>query len=518
MYQPALPSIATSLNITTAQVQLTLTVYLASFAIGQLIYGPLSDHFGRRRTLLLGLAIFVAGAIACALATSAAVLIAARVLQGLGACAGPALGRAMIRDLYGAKGSAKAMAFVASALSIAPAIAPVFGGYIAGAAGWPWIFATLALVGMGMFVFVLLRVPETNPYVSRGTFRFVSMLGSYLQLAKSRRYLGYLAIAAVPVAGSLTFQTAAPFIIVGELGVHPSEFGLLMVSLTAAYFVGTLVANRLAVHAAVNRSIMLGSALLLVGAALQMAFALNLSLSIWSVLAPQMIWLMAMGIVMPNAMAGAVAPFPMMAGAAASLQGFAMMAAGALSSLVLSRLGAGVVSLGLMMSTLAVAWHSDLCLGYPTAVGDPYPIRLFVGLRTTKKARRGPGSVVQSRRDDLGGDGLERILRETGIKRGDLAGLRDEALVGALQIAGLDLERLVPRLDGRKLLKGRLAFRKGLLRIGGGFRRNGRDCLRGCRLRGEDALHAHPAEFLHRLELLDHGFSPSALPGSRLAR
>src|SRR5215211_3141400 len=106
MYQPALPSIATSLNITTAQVKLTLTVYLASFAIGQLIYGPLSDHFGRRRTLLLGLAIFVAGAIACALATSAAVLIAARVLQGLGACAGPALGRAMMRDLYGAKGSA----------------------------------------------------------------------------------------------------------------------------------------------------------------------------------------------------------------------------------------------------------------------------------------------------------------------------------------------------------------------------------------------------------------------------
>src|SRR5215211_1728308 len=160
MYQPALPSIASSLKITTSQVQLTLTVYLASFAIGQLIYGPVSDHFGRRRTLLSGLAIFVVGAIACALANSAAVLIAARVLQGLGACAGPALGRAMIRDLYGAKGSAKAMAFVASALSIAPAIAPMFGGYIAGAAGWPWIFATLALVGTGMFVFALLRVPE----------------------------------------------------------------------------------------------------------------------------------------------------------------------------------------------------------------------------------------------------------------------------------------------------------------------------------------------------------------------
>jgi MFS transporter, DHA1 family, multidrug resistance protein len=353
MYQPALPAIARSLNISTAQVQLTLTVYLASFAIGQLIYGPMSDHFGRRRTLLVGLAIFVVGAVACALASSAGVLIAARVLQGLGACAGPALGRAMIRDLYGAKGSAKAMAFVASALSIAPAIAPVFGGYIAGAAGWPWIFAALTLVGTAMFVFVLLRVPETNPYVSRGAFRFVSMLGSYIQLGQSRRYLGYLSIAAVTVAGSLSFQTAAPFIIVGELGVHPSEFGWLMVSLTAAYFVGTLVANRLAVRVGVNTSIMLGCALLLAGAALQLALALNLSLSTWSVLVPQMIWLMAMGILMPNAMAGAVSPFPTMAGAAASLQGFAMMAAGALSSLVLSGLGGGVASLALMMCALA---------------------------------------------------------------------------------------------------------------------------------------------------------------------
>jgi DHA1 family bicyclomycin/chloramphenicol resistance-like MFS transporter len=201
---------------------------------------------------------------------------------------------------------------------------------------------------------VLLRVAETNPYVSRGAFRFVSMLGSYIQLAKSRQYLGYLAIAAVPVAGSLSFQTAAPFIIVGELGVHPSEFGWLMVSLTAAYFVGTLVANRLAGHVDVNRSIILGSALLLVGAALQLALALSFSLSTWLVLVPQMIWLTAMGVVMPNAMAGAVAPFPMMAGAAASLQGFAMMAAGALSSLVLSRFGAGVVSLALMMCMLAV--------------------------------------------------------------------------------------------------------------------------------------------------------------------
>src|SRR3954454_9118886 len=159
--------------------------------------------------------------------------------------------------------------------------------------------------------------------------------------------------------------------------------------------------------------------------------------------------------------------------------------------------------------------------GLPDSIRRRLPEKV-VGTRTTnshheKSPAGGPGSVVQVP-TILRGERLERILRETGIELGDLAGLRDEALVGALQIAGLDLKRLVQRLDGRKLLEGGLAFGKGLLRIHGGFRRNGREGFRGCRLRGEDALDAHPAEFLHRLELLDDSFSPSALPGSRLAR
>jgi DHA1 family bicyclomycin/chloramphenicol resistance-like MFS transporter len=353
MYQPALPVIGASLNTTSARVQLTLTVYLAAFAIGQLFCGPLSDHFGRRRTLVAGLSVFVFGAAACAFATSIEVLIAARVLQGLGASAGPALGRAMVRDLYGAKGSAKAMAFVASALSIAPALAPVFGGYIASAAGWQAVFAALALVGSAMLAFVIFRVPETNPYVGQGSFRFLPLLANYGQVLRSRRYIGYLSIASGMVAGSLAFQTAAPFIIVAELGISVSAFGWLMVSLTAAYFCGTLLANRLAGRTTINRSIAFGSALLLIGSSLHVLLALAVPDSVWAVLVPQMIWLMGMGIAMPGAMAGAVGPFPTMAGAASSLQGFAMMVTGALGSLGLSALGADSLALAAVMFAIA---------------------------------------------------------------------------------------------------------------------------------------------------------------------
>ena len=354
MYQPALPLIGSSLRASTGQIQLTLTVYLAAFALGQLIYGPLSDHFGRRRVLLAGIAIFVLGAIACVFAGSVHMLIAARVVQGFGACAGPALGRAMIRDLYGPKNSAQALAFVSSALSVAPAVAPVFGGYIATWLGWQAIFGSLAIVGACMMLFVLLRVPETNPYVSEGTLRLSPLVTGYGELLRSRHYLGYMTIAATSTAGSLAFQTAAPFLMIERLGIAPSAFGWLLIVLTAAYFAGTLLANRLAGRGTVNRTLVLGSAFLLAGSALQFGFAVAGLMTVWTVMLPQVMWLIAMGIILPSAMAGAVAPFPKAAGSAAALQGFAMMAAGALASLVLSQLGIGVISLGAVMLVLAM--------------------------------------------------------------------------------------------------------------------------------------------------------------------
>jgi DHA1 family bicyclomycin/chloramphenicol resistance-like MFS transporter len=256
----------------------------------------------------------------------------------------------MIRDLYGPKNSAKALAFVASALSVAPAVAPVFGGYIAVWLGWQAIFATLAVVGSLMLLFVLLRVAETNPYVSQGSIRLGSLLGGYGELFRSRAYLGYMTIAACASAGSLAFQTAAPFLIIDRLGVAPHAFGWLLIILTAAYFVGTLFANRLAVRTTISRTLVLGSAGLTVAAALQLVFALAGLMTVWTVMIPQVIWLAALGVILPSAMAGAVAPFPKAAGSA----GFAMMAAGALSSLVLSRLGIGVTELGAVMFALAV--------------------------------------------------------------------------------------------------------------------------------------------------------------------
>lgn len=355
MYQPALPAIAAGLKADTGQIQLTLSVFLTAFAVGQLFLGPLSDEFGRRRTLLIGLAIFVTGSLACMLSSSVTTLVAARTLQGLGACAGPALGRAMIRDLYGASGSARAMAYVSAPISIAPATAPLFGGYVSTFAGWQAIFGSLATVGFVMFAFVLLRVPETNPYTPEGDFRMGRLAESYLILLRSRRYLGFLFIAAAASSGFFAFQTAAPFIIIGDLGVSPTTFGWLLVSLPAGFVTGTLVTGRLVGRHRAERIILLGGLLLILGSSIQLACALAHIVTVTTLMSSQVIWAFGFGILMPSAMAGAVVPFPTMAGAATSLQGFAMMAGGALCSVLLAQITVGAVAVGIIMLAVATA-------------------------------------------------------------------------------------------------------------------------------------------------------------------
>lgn len=354
MYQPSLPLIAQGLATPPGRVQLTLTAYLVAFAVGQLVYGPVSDRFGRRASLLVGLLIYTVGTVACAVAYSVEMLIAARLVQGLGACAGTALGRAMIRDLYGAQGSRKALASVASALSIAPAVAPVFGGYVAGSLGWRAIFAALALAGFAMLIFVALRIPETNQ--SRSTKGGVrAMAIGYLRLLQDPAYLAYLTIASVAVGGSYAFQAVSPFIFLEMLGLGPELFGWLILTLTGAYFCGTVLASRLTDRFGLDRMIVFGGGLLVLGSGTLLVLSIIGHLSIASTWGPHLVWLLGMGIILPNSMAGALAAYPHAAGAASALQGFAMMGTGAAASMLLAHLNAGTARpLGLTMLALAV--------------------------------------------------------------------------------------------------------------------------------------------------------------------
>jgi DHA1 family bicyclomycin/chloramphenicol resistance-like MFS transporter len=343
MYTPSMPAIADALGAAPGMVQATLSVYLVGFAVGQLFYGPLSDRFGRRPVLMLGLVIFIAGSAACGLAEGIGPLIAARLVQALGAAAGATLGRAMVRDLYARDQAARVLSIIGMALSVAPAVGPVVGGYLQVWFDWHAIFAVLGAAGLALLVTVALFMPETNRAPDAQALRPARIASSYAELIRNPTYVGYMAVGAVSLGGLFTFHAAAPFVLMGLVGLTPEQYGWSMSITVAAYLAGGFLANRLIGRLGLDRLIFGSAFLLLAGSSLMLAFSLVHIVTIASVLGPMALWAMGIGISLPNSMAGALSPFPRIAGSASALMGFMQMGLGAAGSIAVARLHDGTI-------------------------------------------------------------------------------------------------------------------------------------------------------------------------------
>ncbi|MEQ8964660.1 MAG: multidrug effflux MFS transporter [Azospirillaceae bacterium] len=333
MYAPAMPALARSLDTTPGLVQLTLTVYLAAFAIAQLVYGPLSDRFGRRPVLIAGMVIFVAGSALAASARSIELLLAARLVQAVGACAGPAIARALVRDLYAGPKAAKVMALIGMALTLAPAVGPVLGGHLQGWFGWRSIFVVLGAFGLAVMAVALFALTETNRHKDPEALDPRRMARNYATLATTGLYMGYVAIVACTLGGLLSYVAGSPFVMIDILGLSPEVYGWLTLFTTSAYFVGATTANRLVARLGIERMALIGASCVLAGGLILLAFAAAGVVAVITLTGPMMIWTAGMGIVFPTAMAGALGPFPRMAGAASALMGFFQMGAGAAGSI-----------------------------------------------------------------------------------------------------------------------------------------------------------------------------------------
>jgi DHA1 family bicyclomycin/chloramphenicol resistance-like MFS transporter len=190
IFVPAMPAAAADLSASPGAIQLTVTLYLFSVALGQLFYGPLSDRFGRRPVLLLGLLVYVTAAFSATFAASAGALIVARVFQALGACSGMVLGRAMVRDGSTVAESARRLALLSFALSVAPSVAPVIGGYISAWMGWRGVFVVLAGCGAAVLFVSLLVLPESNQ-AKIDRIDIGSMIRTYGRLLRSRLFVAF---------------------------------------------------------------------------------------------------------------------------------------------------------------------------------------------------------------------------------------------------------------------------------------------------------------------------------------
>lgn len=336
MVVPALPLLATAFARPAAQVQLVLTLYFLGIAAGQLFYGPISDRFGRRPVLLAGLLLFMGGTVLCGVAPSLPLLIAGRVAQALGACAGLVLGRAIIRDVHDREGSARGIALVMMAMSLAPAVSPAIGAYVTEWFGWRAMFVLMGGFGVLVFGWTALRLAET---LRQPVSLNIGAIGrSYGMLLRSPAFSCFALCTAFTSASWFTFIATAPYLMSETLHQPPSAYGLMIMLPMAAYILGNAAAARLARWAGTGTLVVWGVSLSLCSGAAMLLWCVWPGLSPWTLFVPMAASSIGNGLSQPAAMGAGLSVYPRVAGTASGFIGFLQMTASALGTLAVGLL------------------------------------------------------------------------------------------------------------------------------------------------------------------------------------
>jgi DHA1 family bicyclomycin/chloramphenicol resistance-like MFS transporter len=322
MYLPSLPDIAHQLHASTAQAQFTISSYLIGFAVGQIFYGPVSDRHGRKPVLLAAITLYCLASLVCMFSSSIDMLITARAFQAVGGSGGIVLARAIVRDLYSGARAGRELSVIASVMALAPVLAPVVGGVLQTVFGWQAVFLTLVVAGLIGMVIVWLLLPETLTRRATEPVSVASMARSYRVVAREPAYLAYLAIASASFAGLFSWISGAAFVLQGLYHLTPFDFGLVFAIGSVGYMAGSTLAARLVQKLDLDHVLGLGGCACAVGG-LGMVASVSLGLSsAFSLVVPMAVYLAGLGMVLPQAIAGAMTPFPERAGAASSLFGF----------------------------------------------------------------------------------------------------------------------------------------------------------------------------------------------------
>ena len=329
MYLPSLPAIAGELRSTASEVQLTLSAFLIGFALGQLIYGPLSDRYGRKPVLLAGLAIYVAASAACAMATSVDLLIAARFVQAIGACGPMVIGRAIVRDFYSGARAGQELARMGSIMGLVPAVAPILGSLLEMSFGWRSNFLVMLAYGLIGSAAVLLALPETLKRRAPEVPSPLAILRVFAGILRDGGFRGYLGIVVAVYAGLFAWISGSSFVLQGLYGFNQLAFGVAFSMGVIGYIAGTVIATRLNPTIGIDRTVGLGTLASAAGGTAMLALVLAHSAAPSLIVAAMVVYMVGFGLSFPSAIAGALIPFPERAGAASSLVGFAQMTFGA---------------------------------------------------------------------------------------------------------------------------------------------------------------------------------------------
>ncbi|MDV7104266.1 Bcr/CflA family multidrug efflux MFS transporter [Vibrio sp. TH_r3] len=337
MYLPAMPIIAKELGVNPGAVQITLTMYTAGFALGQLLHGPLSDSFGRKPVLIIGILLFAVGSVVCATTSDIESLTYMRAAQGFAGASAAVVIQALVRDMFEKEDFARTMSFVTLVIMVAPLIAPMLGGHLAEWFGWRSIFWVLTLVSGLVIAAVVWKIPETLAPENRQKLHIRTTLHNYVRLFLNPVAAGLMFAGAFSFAGMFAFLTAGSFVYIDIYGVETAQFGYLFGLNVVGLIIMTTINGRIVKR--VSSKWMLSFAImtqLVAGIGLFFGWLMNIGL--WGIVPFTMLYISMMSTVGSNSMAILLSAYPSMAGTASSLAGTLRFGVGSIVGIVVAML------------------------------------------------------------------------------------------------------------------------------------------------------------------------------------
>jgi DHA1 family purine ribonucleoside efflux pump-like MFS transporter/DHA1 family bicyclomycin/chloramphenicol resistance-like MFS transporter len=353
IYTPAMPQLVSAFSSTESMIKLTLTVYFAGFSVAQLISGPFSDAFGRRTATLVFVGINALGGLICALAPDVTSLLCGRLVQGIGASVGITVARAVVRDQFTGLEASRIMNLIGIMLAIGPAMAPAIGGLLMAAFGWHAIFAALIGFSLTIILCVLLFMRETGQ-ADASLARPRRVAASYLHILRDRRFLAATGVLGGSIGSLYAQATMLPFILIEQVGLTPTAFGVGMLMQSGFYFLGSVCLRLTATRLGGERSVQVGLAMLFTGG---MLIALSTHLvapTYFSVMAPVAFSSFGIAFLTPHMTTAALQSFPHIAGSASAMLGFIQMGSGFLGGLAAALVGVPLLAFGTIIPLMCL--------------------------------------------------------------------------------------------------------------------------------------------------------------------
>lgn len=328
IYLPSMPSLVAEFKTGHAAIQLSLTVFLIAYGFSQFFYGPLSDIYGRRMIILIGLTIFLIGTLGCIVANNITLFLLARIIQGIGIGCGDTMGRAILCDRFDNYAFIKAAATIGMAATITPFVGPLIGGYFEVYLNWHFSFIIMLLYALFILIFVFYYFPESKPIEQFVKVDFGNIFHAYQFILRNRVFLGFFVPGLICFVGEMLYNIVSPFLIVQELHFSAITFGWLTLFTIVGLFIGTIIARYTSHIIQHDVMVFYGMSILIIAGISMIIPGLFHYMSLYTIVLPMMLFMVGVGIIYPNTNMGALTPFTANAGVAGALQGGLQMLIG----------------------------------------------------------------------------------------------------------------------------------------------------------------------------------------------